>query len=491
MKEKLKKLKQMYKISGYRKQFIILYTIIITSAIIEIITVPYITKQILNIHIPNKNIKALIIFVCIYTIFLILQCYMTLKHCNIRSILQRKIQRDLREKVFFKMQDINTKYYDENETGVLLQFLETDINDSGALFPEIIVEMYFMGLIRFSIIAIFLMFIDLKVTLLILMLYLIGFFITTYFNKKTIKIINEIRKINIELYNHINEGIQGFLTIKVLNIIDKKEKELKNKLDEYTNSNITLEKIVAKYNNIFTFIISISVSIIIYFAGIDVVQGISTYANILLLIEYSSALQYEFAWFTRHLTSFNKSFFAYSKIIEFLNREDIEQLEQGQELSKIKEIEFKNVYFSYNGNQKNIERFSMKLEKNKKIALVGRTGSGKTTIANLLCRFYEPQKGEIQINNQNYKNYSISSIRKRIGYVMQEVQILPNTIIDNIRYVNKDITIEQIENIFKKLKLHDKILELENGYNTDIYNNSEILSTRRKTNDKFCKSYGS
>lgn len=199
MKEKIRKLKQMYKISGYNKQFIILFIIIVAAAIIEIISIPYITKQIIDIQIPNQNIKGLIILGVIYIICLIIQCYATLKHCNIRSILKRKIQRDLRKKVFYKMQDIKTKFYDENETGVLLQFLEDDVNNSGALFPEVIVEMYFMGLIRFGIIAIFLMFIDLKITLLILMLYIIGLLITTYFNKKTVSIINEIRKINIEL----------------------------------------------------------------------------------------------------------------------------------------------------------------------------------------------------------------------------------------------------------------------------------------------------
>ncbi len=483
MKEKLKKLKQMYKISGYNKQFIILFTIIISVAIIEVITIPYITKQIIDIEIPNKNIKALIILGILYIIFLILQCYMVLKHCNIRSILKRKIQKDLRDKVFCKMQEVKMKFYDENETGLILQFLQNDVNEAGRLFPEIIVEMCFMGIIRFSIIAIFLLFIDLKITILILILYIIGFLITTYFNKKTISIINKIRKINIELYNYINEGVQGFLTIKTLNIIDKKENELKEKLQEYSNSNNKLEKTIAKYNNIFIFIISLSTAVIIYYAGINTIQKITTYANILLLIEYSSALEYEFKWFTKHLTNFNKSFISYSKIIEFLNINDVEELNNGNKIDKINKIEFKNVSFSYNTNQKNIKDFCLKIEENKKIALVGKTGSGKTTIANLLCRFYEPTKGEIQINNDDYKKYSISSIREKIGYIMQEVQILPNSIIDNIRYVNKNIEISEIENIFKKLKLHKKIIELENGYYTDIYNNPDILSTRRKTND--------
>lgn len=482
MKNKLKELNQMYKNSGYHKQFIILFIIIELTAIIEIITIPYITKRIINIEIPNKNINALVILGMIYVVFLILQCYATLKHCNIRSILKRKIQRDLREKVFNKMQSVSTKYYDENETGLILQFLQTDVNDSGALFPEIIVEMYFMGLLRFSIIAIFLMFIDLKITLMILLLYIIGFIVTVYFNKKTIGIISDIRKINIELYNYINEGIQAFLTIKILNIIKDKEKELKNKIEEYNNSNNKLDKIVAKYNNIFAFIVSLSTAIIIYYVGIDVAKGIKAYASILLLIEYSSALEYEFKWFIKHLTDFNKSFFAYSKVLEFLNMNDIEELEKGEKIEKINSIEFKKLYFSYNENQKNIQNFSLQIKENEKIALVGRTGSGKTTIVNLLCRFYEPVKGTIYFNNNDYKKYSIYSIRNRIGYVMQEVQILPNTIIDNIRYVNSSISIQEIQNIFKKLKLHNKIISLEKGYETDIYNNNDILSTRRKTN---------
>lgn len=491
MKNKIKKLIEFYKDAGYSKKFTVLFVIIELTAIAELVIVPNIIKRILNIEIPRENINGLIALGIIYIIYLIIQCYLILKHCNIRCILKRKIQRNLREKVFNKLQEVKKKFYDDNEMGVIMQFLQSDTKDAGALFPEIITEMFFMGLVRFSIIAIFLMFIDLRITLYILGIYIIGFFITIYFNKKTMKIINEIRKINIEIYSHINEGVYGFLTIKILNIIDKKEKELENKLKEYNKSNNKLEKIVSKYNNIFLFITSFSTAIIIYYAGIDVMQRISTYAKIMLLMEYgTNQLKYEFNWFIEHLTDFNKSFFTYSKILDFINLNDVEDLETGEELESINSIEFNKVYFSYNENQKNIINFNLKLEQGEKIALVGKTGSGKTTITSLLCRFYEPMKGEILINDKNYNEYKISSLRKKIGYVMQEVQIFPNTIIDNIRYVNEKISITEIKNIFKKLKLHNKIEQLENGYNTDIYNNPEILSTRRKATNKFCENNG-
>ena len=480
MGNKLKKLKEMYKDMGYNKQFIFLFILIESTVIMEIFTIPYIIKNIINIEIPEKNILGLLIFSAIYIILLLIQCYMVLKHCDMRCILKRKVQRDLREKVFNKLQDVKTKFYDDNEAGVILQYLQTDTQEAGALFPEIIVEMCFMGLARFTIIAIFMMFVDIKITFFILLIYIIGFLITLYFNKKTVKIINDIRKINILLYSLINEGINGFLTIKILNIVKEKEEELKSKLQEYNDRNNLLEKIISIYNNIFLFITSFSTSIIIYTSGINMMEGIASYSQIVLLLEYSGQLEYEFKWFTKHLTDFNKSFVSYSKILEFLKLENVEDLERGSELEKINSIEFKKVHFSYNGNQKNISDFSLKLDENKKVALVGKTGAGKTTITGLLCRFYEPIKGEILINGINYKEYNLESLRKRIGYVMQEVEIFPNTIIDNIRYSNKNITVENIEKIFKKLKLHDKIVELEKGYETDIYNNPDILSTGEK-----------
>ncbi len=480
MKDKIKKLKEMYKISGYHKQFVILFTIIVTFAIVDIICVPYITRQIVDISIPSSNIKALIIWSCLYVIFLSISCYVTLKHCNIRSILKRKIQRDLREKIFNKLQEVKVRFYDENDTGLILQFLQTDVNESGAMFAAVITEMIFMGLIRFSIIAIFLMFIDLKIALIIVSLYVIGYLVTIYFNKKTINIINKIRKINIEIYNKINEGVQGFLTIKILNIIKKKEEELEKALNAYNVKNSKLEKSVAIYNQLFSFIVSLSTPVIIYFAGINVVQGAMAYVEIMLLIEFSSSLEFEFKWIIKHLTDFNKSFVAFSKILNFLNSDDIEELESGEKLENINSIEFSKVYFSYNGYEKNIEDFSFILNKDEKLALVGRTGAGKTTIVNLLCRFYEPVSGQIKINGMNYLKYSISSLRSKIGYVMQDTYIFQSTIIDNIRCVNENIGIEEIENIFKKLKLHDKIMSLKDGYNTDISSNPDILSTGEK-----------
>ncbi len=105
----------------------------------------------------------------------------------------------------------------------------------------------------------------------------------------------------------------------------------------------------------------------------------------------------------------------------------------------------------------------------------------------MLERLYEPQKGEIRINQKDYREYSISSIRDKIGYIMQEVQIVPNTIVDNIKYVNSKITKDEIVEIFKTLKMHEKILSLPKGYQTNIYENPDILSTGEKQMISFAR----
>lgn len=378
LRDKLKQLNKMYQDVGYHKKFIGLFTLIIATAIIEIITIPYIMEQILDIEIPEKNVKGLIILVCIYIFIIMIQCYMILKHCNMRCTLSRFIKRDLRNKIFEKLQKVKANFFDENETGEILQLLQDDIQNAGELFPIIITEMFVMGLARFTIVAIFLMFVNLKIGLIILALYFIGFLVTLLFNRKTMAKIMGIRKINMDVYTAINEGIQSFLTIKTLGIINQRIRDLEIKLEEYNCENSKLQKIISTYNGIFSFITSFSTIAIIYFGGMNVLQGIMTYAEIMLMIKYASSIKYEFNWFTRHLTDFNQSFFAYFKILELLEKTEEENLKKGEKLAeKITRIEFDKVSFSYNYTQKNIKNFSLMVEENQKVALIGKTGARK------------------------------------------------------------------------------------------------------------------
>lgn len=480
MRKKIKNIKKMFNFEGYKKWFALLCFIIIVAQIFEVCVIPKLITRIFDHNIPEQNIKGLIIMCIIYTLTMVVSCYATLKHVWIRCWLRRWIQRDLKNKIFEKLQYVKKEFYDKNTTGTILQFLNDDSDNASQLFSIVSIEMFVMGIGRFTIILIFLLFVNVKITFISLIIYVIGALITIYFNKSTIQTMIEIRKLNSEIYTYINESINGLITIKALNIIKYKEKELKQKIDVYNKGKIQLEKRIALYQNIFTLIISLADIFIIVIGGMNVVQGIFTYAQIVTLMEYSGELSHEFDWFISNISNFNKSYIAFDKILEFLEKDNSEEIKKGKKLKVINEISFNDVSFGYSVNDNIINHIQFDIKEDKSIAIVGKTGAGKSTITNLICRLYEPTSGNILINGEDYLGYSLESIRNKIGYILQDIDILPNTILDNIKFVKKDITEEKVIEIFKRLKIHDKIIKLKEGYHTDIYNNPDILSQGEK-----------
>lgn len=146
-----------------------------------------------------------------------------------------------------------------------------------------------------------------------------------------------------------------------------------------------------------------------------------------------------------------------------------------------------NVDFSYYEKNKVLNHINLELEKKDKVALVGKTGCGKTTLVNLLCRFYDIDSGSIKINDKDIKTYSLQSLRENIGYVMQDVVIFDGNIYDNINYANKDISKEDIINICKKLKLHHKIMSFNDGYEINLSTNRDLFSLGEKQMINFAR----
>lgn len=480
MKEKIKNIKKMIQLQGYKRWFVLLFIIILGTQILEVYVTPKLITKIFDYHIPNANIAGVIVICIIYTVFLFITCYATLKHVMIRCWLQRWIQRDLKNKIFEKLQYVKKEFYDKNTTGIILQFLNDDSHNASRLFSIISTEMFVMGLGRFFIIALFLLFVDIKLTIVVLIIYSIGAGITIYSNRSTVGRILELRKINTDIYTYINECINGVVTIKTLNIIKYKEEELEEKLNKYNKEKMQLEKRISLYKNLFTLVVSLVDILIVVIGGMNVIEGIFTYAQIILFIEYSGELSHEFNWFIKNISNYNKSYIAFYKALEFLEKDNIEDINKGKKLTNINNIRFDDVTFGYEQSNSIINNISFSVEKHESVAIVGKTGSGKSTITNLICRLYEPTSGKILINDTDYLKYNKKSIRNKIGYILQDIDILPNTIIDNIKYVKKDITMQEIEEIFKRLNLHDKIMSFEEGYNADIYNNPDLLSQGEK-----------
>ncbi len=279
--------------------------------------------------------------------------------------------------------------------------------------------------------------------------------------------------------NWSNEQVQGYQTIKALEIEQQRIRELKLLMSEYEKCVNKLEKNIRMYTCLYDFIISFTGVINILVGSISLEQGILSYGALIVLARYIEQPEIYAKWFIEGFQIRNVSKMAYDKINDILEKEE-EDIDAGKELNKVQEIVFDNIDFSYHKDKNVLEKVTFSVKKNEKIALVGRTGSGKTSLVNLIGRFYNLEEGEIRINNINYKEYSIRSLRDKIGYIMQKVVIFNGTILENINYANKDISKDEIIKICKKLELHEKIMSLEDGYETMITPDTDVFSVGEK-----------
>ncbi|MCI8273028.1 MAG: ABC transporter ATP-binding protein [Clostridia bacterium] len=429
--------------------------------------------------IPSKNINLILILGISYFGVNILRSITTFFEDLNDEGFVKELQADYREKIYKKLQNIKQSNLDNIQVGEILENIINDTKQFSMWYGIGICRAYFAGIARLVGTLLVLAYLNIPIVTITFIIYIIGFLVTHIFNKKSIKYTKLKREANAKILNWSNEQIQGYSTIKALEIEGERLKELKELILQYEKNTNKLEKNIRIYNGLYDFIISFVGVINILIGSISVEQGIMTYGTIIILARYISSPETYAKWVIEGFQYRNVGKISYEKINNILQKEE-EDIDVGIDLEKVEQIEFDNVSFSYNGGRNVLNNISFDVQKNQSIALIGRTGSGKTSLVNLLCRFYDFDEGTIKINGKDYKEYSIRSLRNKIGYIMQKVVIFEGTILDNINYANKDISKEKIIEICKKLNLHEKIISLKDGYQTKISNDTDVFSTGEK-----------
>ena len=462
----------------YKKETI---KIAIGWTLTSIMVVLFISFTIIMIEyaIPSKDINLIIKLGIIYLGVNILRAIVTFFEDLNTDAFTTKIQADYREKIFVKLPKMNQNEIDKIRVGEILENMLNDTKEFSKFYGIGICMSYYGGVIRLLGTLAVLAYLNIPIVTITFIIYLIGFGITYLFNKRSIKYTKAKRMINAKILNWSNEQVQGYQTIKSLEIEQKRMKEIKSLLKVYEDSVNKLEKNIRSYTCIYDFIVSFVGVTNILLGSISIENGIISYGALVILSRYISSPETYAKWFIEGFQIRNIGKIAYNKITNILQKAE-EDIDTGIELSKVDKIEFKNVNFTYNDHNKALDNISFTANKNEKIALVGRTGSGKTSLVNVICRFYDAQSGKITINDKDYKEYSIKSLRNKIGYIMQKVVIFNGTIFDNINYANKDISKQELIDICKKLNLHNKIMSLKDEYNTIINEDTDLFSAGEK-----------
>ena len=437
------------------------------------------TMIMIEYAIPSKDIKLIVGLGVVYFGVSILRAIVTFFEDLNDAELNKSIEADYREKIYIKLQNTKQSELDRIRVGEILENIINDTKEFARWYGVGICRSYLAGVVRLVGTLAVLMYLNVPIVMITFAIYLLGFAVTHIFNKKSISYTSLKRKINAKILNWSNEQVQGYSTIKALEIEQERLAEIKSLLVDYEDIVNKLEKNIRVYTCLYNFIVSFVGVTNILIGAISVESGIISYGAMIVLARYISSPETYARWVIEGFQIRNVGRLSYNRICDILNMEE-EDVNIGEKIDCINTVEFENVSFSYDNKKKVLDDISFRVNKNESVALIGRTGSGKTSLVNLLCRFYDFNDGVIRINGADYRNYSIQSLRNKIGYIMQKVVIFDGTIFDNINYANKDVSENEIMDICKRLGLHDKIMMFENGYETRISADTDIFSSGEK-----------
>lgn len=482
----MNRFEEMFKYGNFQKRIVITFIEYMITSIIWIIIDQYMTYSLFDDAIAKENIKLVIFLSILMIVKIITNIAEGILNCILRHHLQRDFSHYARNDIYKKIINSKVEFFDKSNTGELVELVMNDSGNFSTFFTQygLQTSSYLVKTITYLII---LLFVDLKLAAILAISYVIANGALIVSNKKTFSIINEIRKLNISITKWITEQINGYEIIKSMQFEEKRLDKMKELIDTYNTESSKLDKIVRKYIFIYDFFSLLTTLFVVWIGGLDILSGVITYGALMIFVNGTSTIKHFLDVFIRSVNSLNSSYISFVKILKF-NNDFLPENDCGKlSLKKINNIQIENLNFSYNENKQILNNINIEVGSNDKIAIIGKTGSGKTTLVNLLCRFYESKDGTIKINGQDYKKYKLSDLREQIGYVMQDVVIFEGNVFENINYANKKVSEEEIINICKKLNLHNKIISIEKGYKTNLNKNKDLLSQGEKQMINFAR----
>ncbi|WP_289130375.1 ABC transporter ATP-binding protein [uncultured Clostridium sp.] len=480
------RLKKMYHYGHFEKRIIITFIEFFLSSVIWIVIDQYMTYSLFDSAIAKENIRLVLFLSILMIIKNIVNISEGILNCILRHHLQRDFSNYARKEVFNKLINSKIEYFDNSSSSYLFELIVNDTNNLAMFFTQNSLIPMSFGVRALTYIVI-LLFMNVKLTLLLIIVYIIGYIALILSNKKTFILLKNIREANILVTKWTTEEINCLEIIKSLRLEKDRLDKINKLIKDYNDEENKLDNIVRKYTFIYNIFSLLAIVIVTYVGGIDILKSTMTYGSLMIFINATSSIKRYCDIVIRYVDKLNKSYISFCKVLKFNDEVKMEEDKGNLQLEKINNIEFKNINFSYNSKKKILKDINIEVNKGDKIAIIGRTGSGKTTLANILCRFYDLENGQIKINDIDYKQYKLNALRKEIGYVMQDVVIFEGNVYENINYVKKEISNEDIVNICKRLNLHNKIMSLKDGYETDLSKNKDTLSQGEKQMINFAR----
>ncbi|MGD9200846.1 MAG: ABC transporter ATP-binding protein, partial [Chitinispirillia bacterium] len=479
-------------IISHKKYMILLILVMISAALVDAV-IPLMSRYAVDNFIVPRSTKNLTKFIFIYIGIIVFQSFIVWLLIVIAGKIETGICYDIRKNGFRKLQDLSFSYYDKTPVGWIMARMTSDTHKLGEIISWGIVEVVWGGTIMIAI-ALFMFYIHWKLALVSLSVVPVLFVVSMWFQQKILKSYRLIRKTNSKITGAYNEGILGAKTTKTLVREMENLKEFTGIARDMRYSSVRAAVFSALYLPIVLTLGSIGTALALWVGGNGVFMGVVTYGTLVAFLSYTIQFFEPIRELARIFAELMGAQASAERILSMIETDiEIKDTEKvirtfGTTFHPIYKnwpdvkgnIKFRNVSFRYTKGGMVLDNFNLSVKAGETIALVGETGSGKSTIVNLVCRFYEPVTGKITIDGVDYKKRSLLWLHSHIGYVLQTPHLFSGTILENIKYGNLHATDDEIKNAAKIVFADQFIQSMEKGYDTEVGEGGSLLSTGQK-----------
>ncbi len=477
-------------ISNYRFAFYISVTTVLLLAGLAVIR-PFLLRQIVDQYIINKIADKLLLFSLYMLGVLVLEIIFQFLFIYFANFLGQSIIKDIRIQLFKHLSKFKMTYFNNTAVGKVVTRVVSDIETIASVFGQglfvIISDLLKMLAISFA-----MLFINWKLALITFVALPVLIYATRIFQKAMKSAFQEVRTEVSNLNSFVQERLTG---MKIVQLFTREKTEY----EQFKIINERHKKAWVRtvwYNSIFFPIAEVVPSIIlgfvVWYGGSSMLtSGQTSAGDIMSFIMMNQMLFRPLRQIADKFNTLQMGMVAAERVFDIIDDDQLEiQSQNFGTKSLIKgNIEFKNVHFSYIENEEVLKGISFKVKKGQTIAVVGSTGAGKSTIINLLNRFYSINSGKISIDNQDIYNFDLHDLRKQIAVVLQDVFLFSDTIFNNITLNNENITLEEVQNAAKKIGIHEFIMSLPNNYNYNVKERGIMLSSGQRQLIAFLRAY--
>jgi ATP-binding cassette subfamily B protein len=441
----------------------------------------YLSKLIIDVAIVPADEEALVRYLAIYGVLILVQAGSIFLFIYLTAGLGERIRYELRKKLFTHLQELSFSYFDRTPVGWIMSRVTSDTERIADLVTWGMADMSW-GMMSIIVSMIFMFFINWRLALVVLLLLPVLVVIAFQFQKRILKEFRQVRKINSKITGAYNENISGVRVTKALAREQRDLQEFQDLSTDMYQASYRASWLSALFLPVVQLITAVGVAATVLFGGLQVEYGMMTVGEIQAFISYIMFMMWPVQEMARVYAQMQQSIASAERVFSLLDAEPDVQDKAGADAphSISGDIFFEDVEFYYEEGKPVLEDFCLHVAQGETIALVGPTGGGKSTIVNLICRFYEPKNGRILLNNIDYTDLTQQSIQSRVGMVLQTPHLFSGTIRENLRYGNLEATDEEIEAAAKLAGAHDFIMALEKGYGEDVGEGGNLLSVGQK-----------